>query len=478
MHYKEKKKVRELLQVSIDGLVEKNVTRQSKKTMGQIRNSLSLVKEILEKETIRPDNTLDQLSKLQELAAQAYAKEECKELCDNLMQSFDREIEGRFKVVFFPYKASMWDSLETIYLAASKDGSCDVDVVPIPYYQLSENGAKPSYEGDQFPSNISITHYSSYDLEKERPDIIFVHNIYDQYNTLTRVYDQYFTSNLKKYTDMLVYVPYCLFSFVPPKPGSSVETIAYGLPGVANVDRIILLGEYLEKAALKYGVPSDKLLTLGSPKTDKLVRSLRQGVEYPKHWYTKFDNKTVFLLDTQLAFFATTNPLEQLELLIKVLNIPNIIDDSVLIWRPHPLMSTALAKYAPYLLDYYTDLVKRIGENEYSNVVFDDNPDYFPALLAADTYLGTIASLMLQFLISGKKVVMLTPELPEESLVPNTVFYYFRDADWIELLRGFAGGEDPKAPMRRGALDGVFSNIDGTSGEKIFDVIKAQAFGE
>ena len=44
-----------------------------------------------------------------------------------------------YKVVFMPYKASMWDSLESIWMAADKDERCEALVVPITYYELDNN---------------------------------------------------------------------------------------------------------------------------------------------------------------------------------------------------------------------------------------------------------------------------------------------------------------------------------------------------
>ena len=38
-----------------------------------------------------------------------------------------------YKVVFMPYKASMWDSLESVWMAADKDERCEALVVPITY---------------------------------------------------------------------------------------------------------------------------------------------------------------------------------------------------------------------------------------------------------------------------------------------------------------------------------------------------------
>ncbi|NMA73068.1 MAG: hypothetical protein GX963_02675 [Bacteroidales bacterium] len=474
MHYKEKKKVRELLQVSIDGLIGKGATRLSEKPLGQIEGSLSLVKEILEKEAIRPDRTLDQLSKLQELARQDYATKKCDDLCDTLMQSFDAEVESRFKVVFFPYKASMWDSLESIYFAARDDDSCDVEVVPIPYYKLSKDNAESTYEGDLFPEDIPITYYSAYDLEKERPDVIYVHNIYDQHNTLTRVFEEYYTINLKKYTDVLVYVPYCLFSFIP---GSTTEYIAYKLPGIKNVDKVILQADYLRKAALDFGVPPNKLLVLGSPKVDKVVNSMSQSLVYAEEWREKIENKTVFLLDTHLLYFANQQPFKQLETLIKILNIPNYIEDSVLIWRPHPLFMSGIKNYNPYFTDFFEDLIQnRIGRGEYSNVIFDENPNYLTTILAADVYIGGLFSLMHSVLFTDKQIILLESELPAGSLLPSNLFEFLFDIEGIKVasLRGVLQDKQITTKHRRSALKNVYANIDGSSGETIYMTIKNQ----
>ena len=38
------------------------------------------------------------------------------------------------------------------------------------------------YEGEYFPDEIPITKYDEFDFEKHNPDIIMIHNPYDQYN--------------------------------------------------------------------------------------------------------------------------------------------------------------------------------------------------------------------------------------------------------------------------------------------------------
>mgnify|MGYP001012927917 CR=1 FL=1 len=133
---------------------------------------------------------------------------------DAILDSFQKnKPKGKLKVAFFPYKISMWDSLETIYEAALEDKDCIVDVVPIPYHEKSIEELTFKYEGDRFSNVLNFRHYTEYNIEYEKPDIVFVHNIYDQNNTITRVYEKYFTSYIKKHTRMLVYVPYHIPSF-------------------------------------------------------------------------------------------------------------------------------------------------------------------------------------------------------------------------------------------------------------------------
>ena len=64
------------------------------------------------------------------------------------------------------------------------------------------------YEGDCLPTGVPIVKWEDYRLEEERPDIIFIHNPYDDGNNLTSVHPFYYSSNLKKYTQCLVYSPY------------------------------------------------------------------------------------------------------------------------------------------------------------------------------------------------------------------------------------------------------------------------------
>ena len=104
-----------------------------------------------------------------------------KQLKNRLLQiqkSIREDAKDRLEAVFLPYKASMWDSLESVWMAADQDENCDAYVIPIPYFDRNPDGSvkEVHYEGDQFPEYVPITGYQEYDFQERHPDMVFIHN--------------------------------------------------------------------------------------------------------------------------------------------------------------------------------------------------------------------------------------------------------------------------------------------------------------
>jgi hypothetical protein len=392
---------------------------------------------------------------------------------------FQEEVIAKLNILFLPYKASMWDSLATVFEAASRDEECVAHVVPIPYYQLSQNESIPTYEGDRFPKNVPITHYSQYSLEEQEPDIIYVHNIYDGNNTLTRVFDQYYTTNLKKYTDMLVFVPYHSPHFM--FRDIDRRSLGYSTPSIKNVDKIILANDIVKNAALQDGIADEKILVLGSPKIDSMVKALKDNISYPEEWKDKLEGKIVYLVNTGCLFFAN-DPFLAMEKLLDIFNIPRFLDNSIVIWRPHPLTKVSILRYTPHFSGYYLNFIERYNNVDnplYRGVIIDETDDYIPALKVADVLVSTNGSLLRSYLLTENKVIYWDENRWENSLLPNSelhsnVFYYAFDKSepWNILARKFSEGYDPLAEKRKGMAAKAYVNIDGGAGRKIHNAIK------
>ena len=99
----------------------------------------------------------------------ALRTEDClEELLDKLEAiqiELDNKIICKKEILFMPYQVSMWDSLESIWLAASQDKEVESVVMPIPYYDVINGNIQGSlhYEGNQYPPYVPVVNYQDYD---------------------------------------------------------------------------------------------------------------------------------------------------------------------------------------------------------------------------------------------------------------------------------------------------------------------------
>lgn len=208
--------------------------------------------------------------------------------------SVKNDIKVRLEIVFCPYKASMWDSLESVWKAADEDPDCDAYVVPIPYYDRNPDHSfgEFHYEGGDYPDYVPITHYEAYNFETRRPDVVYIHNPYDECNYVTSVDPRFYLCELKKYTDELVYIPYFVLAEPDPNNEQTLNDITHFVitPGVINADKTIVQSEAMKQAYVnillrQFGDTSEnrrlfdnKILGLGSPKYDKVINTRREDV--------------------------------------------------------------------------------------------------------------------------------------------------------------------------------------------------------
>jgi len=290
-----------------------------------------------------------------------------------IKNSVNNELKpNKIEIAFFPYKASMWDSLESIYLAAKDDPACDAYVVPIPYYDRLPGGAfgQMHYEGREYPSNIPVADWQSYNLEERRPDVIFVHNPYDANNYVTSVHPNFYCERLKNLTDCLVYVPY--FVSAGDKVGEHFCT----LPGTLYAHKVIVQSESIRQDYIKhfkefekknncravFGKPEDKFVALGSPKFDKAINSKPEDFTLPPEWQRLImkpdgTKKRVFFYNTTIASILAGDE-KYLQKIRYVLGVFRNEPDVVLLWRPHPLNEATYQAMRPRLLDEYERIIE------------------------------------------------------------------------------------------------------------------------
>ena len=331
---------------------------------------------------------------------------ELRETVRNIQAFIVDELKPRkMEIAFLPYKASMWDSMESVWMAAKEDPDCEVYVVPIPYYDRKPDGALGEfrYEGNQFPDYVPITHYEFYDIAKRRPDVIYIHNPYDGYNRVTSVDPRFYSHELRKYTDTLVYIPYF----------SSSGSLGEGqgnLPAYHQADFIVIQSEkFRQYIDAKF---QDKLLPLGSPKIDRLIRICRHPPEPPAEWKAKMAGKKVYFYNTSIAGLLS-NTEKFLKKMEYVFSVFASRDDACLVWRPHPLLETTLDSMRPQYKAQYAALKSRFIESGFG--IYDDTPDVTSTIALCDAYVGDAGSSIVSlFGIAGKPVFILNNNIHAE----------------------------------------------------------------
>lgn len=406
-------------------------------------------------------------------------KEELDASCESvgeLCQMLQNEPEIRPEIVFMPYKISMWDSMETVWQAAKDDPGCDCYVVPIPYYERNSDGSarKLCYEGERFPKEVQAVHYSQYSLEDNQPDIIYIHNPYDGYNLITSVAPPYYSEQLKKYTDCLVYIPYFLAG-----PYSSKDSAApfCTSSGIQNADLVIAQSDVHKQLFVDCGIKADKVLALGNPKQDKAIRENTASI--PERWREICRDKTVFFYNSGLSdLLRDTESFESICSNIRLLAQP---ENAAVIWRPHPLLLATLCSMRTDQTDAMKTLLDEI--KEMPNVILDETDDIYPAMRCCDAMVSDYSSVMFQFILCGKPVLSLAGSSQYYVKRKNHKGIYFSlnyygayfYHSWkkhpgvkVETFRDMVlKGEDPNKEERIALLKGSLANCDGHCGEKI-----------
>ena len=323
----------------------------------------------------------------------------------------------KIEIVFLPYKASMWDSMESVWLEAKEDPQCDAYVVPIPYYDKQPDGnfGRMHYEGGQYPDYVPVVDWQKYNIEERHPDIIFIHNPYDDGNIISSVHSDYYCEKLKEHTELLAYLPYFVVS-------DDVPEHFLVCAGTMYADKVFVQSEKIRgtytrafkefeknnRCVGRFGKAEAKFIASGSPKFDKVINSKPEDFSVPGEWLRLIERsdgtqKKIVLYNTTIGAILSGNE-EYVRKLRHVLDIFRKRDDVVLWWRPHPLNEATYQAMRPQLLDEYERII-----TEYKNAgfgIYDDTPDLHRAINLSSYYYGDDSSLVAMYQCTGKPVIL------------------------------------------------------------------------
>ena len=357
--------------------------------------------------SVEEHETLGEYKKL--INSPEYDADLVKKSLDVFFQQIQEENET-YRILFLPYKYSMWDSFESIFEAAKEDENCEAYVMPIPYYDKDQdrNLTEMHDESGLYPDDIGIISWQDNQVDEIDPDVIFIHNPYDGTNRLTSIHPKYYTNKLVCKDRIVIYVPY----YVSYTDDEGISVFMGGAE--YYTDYVIVQSEwYKEKfefEMIKHNILNDenKFIVLGNPKYDK-IRSLTKS-EYPliDNWKEKLldksgNKKFTVLLDTTIEVLAGRE--KTLRKIEEVIGFFENQKDFALIWRPHPLIKQTLRNMLSELVPEYKKLVDRCKNLD--NCIFDDTNDMHTAIAWSDAFIGKYGSMIELYRVTKKPTIML-----------------------------------------------------------------------
>ena len=273
------------------------------------------------------------------------------------------------------------------------------------------------YEGDEYPDDVPVTDWQKYKIEERRPDIIYIQNPYDDHNFVTCVHPQYFSRELKKHTDMLIYLPYFVGT------NDYVEEHFCTTPGVMNADRVIVQSEAVKKIYIesirkferenhckgRFGNLDKKILSSRSPKLERIKRVIDSGkVDIPEEWKDKIyrpngERKRIILYNTTIDALLKNSEI-YMDKLKRVLSLFRQEKELVLLWRPHPLLVTTIKAMRPDLYREYMEIVENYQEEDWG--IYDETADIDRAIVLSDAYYGDWSSVVEMYKLTKKPIMI------------------------------------------------------------------------
>ncbi len=256
--------------------------------------------------------------------------------------------------------------------------------------------------------------------------MIFIHNPYDDCNYVTSVPPEFYSKNLKQYTEKLVYIPYFVLGEIDPDNKEAVKGMAHfcTAPGVINADVVVVQSENIRKAYIDVLTEAagentrfyweKKILGIGSPKMDKVLESAEDECDIPEDWMRILkradgSRKKVILYNT-----GVTALLNQGEKMLKKMQsvfgtFKENVEDVALVWRPHPLIKATIESMRPQLWLDYVKLEKQYREEGWG--IYDDSAKLNRAIALCDAYYGDGSSLVQLCQKAGKPVMIQNVEI-------------------------------------------------------------------
>ena len=323
-------------------------------------------------------------------------------------ESVERDLKEKKKVVFLSYKRDGWGTMEELWRRACADEDVEVTVIPVPYYYKDDFGNvkkdEPHCEMD-YPPEVGLTVYDTYDFAKQRPDVIVTQYFFDEYNYGLTIHPFFYTENLKKFTDRLVCIPPFEMDEIGPDDERARVTLREfcSTPGMANADTILVQSEQMRKVCIELltelagedtgAMWEEKIVAWGPMHGEEKNKLLRESGEkgVPEEWLEMIrkpdgsEKKVIlYVISASVLFQYGVKAVEKMREVFGLFREHK--DDIAVIWRPDMNARELLRRSRPEAWPGYRELLQEYREGGWG--IYDDSPDAERAVRFCDAYYG------------------------------------------------------------------------------------------
>lgn len=149
------------------------------------------------------------------------------------------------QVLFVTTGEKEWKSFELIYESYVNDDSYNVDVVWVPLYKKDALGQIISEADNGYVDTISNENWEVYNTSLVCPDIVFYQDPYDAENPCITIPKAFYSSELQKCSEKLIYVPAFLTNEFGAADLTDISNMKYYVtaPAVVRADEVWVQSE-------------------------------------------------------------------------------------------------------------------------------------------------------------------------------------------------------------------------------------------
>ncbi|CAM3366926.1 hypothetical protein BOSP111201_01360 [Bordetella sputigena] len=372
---------------------------------------------------------------------------------------------GLIKIHFFFQMPQAWTTWETVWDACVSNPLVRPLLVLLPF-------AHDSVQGDtgarKFLADraLSFVDFSVYDLQEQRPDIVFLQNPYD--STRPAALDMWKVRNTGA---RIAYIPYGL----DVGGGSDNLRWQYDLDVHRYAWRVFARSEaHRRMFSMHCTSGNSHVVVTGHPKIDAIIAATRgressiteqQGrkiILWTPHFSVEHGGWSTFdrVSESILGFFEAQPP--GLSLII----------------RPHPLFFGRLRN----ITTSETEAAIRARFHQPPFIMLHEENEYTDLFIRSHALMADAGSFLLEYLPTGKPILYLhNPEGPGLSEAGNFTHAYYTAVspdDVRDFLEMVAHDEDPMREERIAQISQVLHNCDGKAGITIVEHIVKEVLRE